>query len=84
MEPSLSEWYPTRQSQADAPAAATATFVVRFWHEATAGGERWRGSIEHVQSGESAAFLELDGVLSFLQSFGISLRDKSKQLQEEA
>jgi hypothetical protein len=39
------------------------TFIVCFWQEWSAAGPRWRGRIEHVQSGESAAFLGLEGML---------------------
>jgi hypothetical protein len=48
-----------------------ATFVVRFWRETLAGEPRWRGQIEHVQSGQSAAFLDLDAMLRFLHRFGV-------------
>jgi hypothetical protein len=47
------------------------TFVVRFWHEWSAGGSRWRGRIEHVQSGESATSLDLQGILDFIERHGI-------------
>jgi hypothetical protein len=46
------------------------TFVVRFRREWTVTGPRWRGRIEHVQSGESVAFLNLDDMLVFLRRFG--------------
>jgi hypothetical protein len=48
-----------------------ATFVVRFWRETSAGEPRWRGQIEHVQSGHSAAFLDVDAMLGFLRRFGV-------------
>jgi hypothetical protein len=48
-----------------------ATFVVRFWRETSAGELRWRGQIEHVQSGQRAAFLEVDAMLRFLHRFGV-------------
>jgi hypothetical protein len=51
---------------------------VRLWHEGTADGPRWRGRIEHVQSGESAAFLELDAMLSFLRRFGVEADDRGR------
>ena len=35
------------------------TFVVRFWQKWSAAAPRWRGGIEHVQSGECATFLEV-------------------------
>jgi hypothetical protein len=49
------------------------TFVVRFWRETSAGEPRWRGRIEHVQSGQSAAFLDLDAMLGFLHRFGVDV-----------
>jgi len=36
---------------------------VRFWRELSAGELRWRGRIEHVQSGQAASFLNIDGLL---------------------
>ena len=54
------------------PTAPTmATFVVRFWRETSGGELRWRGQIEHVQSGQSTAFLDLDAMLTFLRRFGV-------------
>jgi hypothetical protein len=47
------------------------TFVVRFWPETSAGEVRWHGRIEHVPSGQSAAFLDLDAMLRFLHRFGV-------------
>ena len=52
------------------------TFVVRFRREWSAAGPRWRGRIEHVQSGESAAFLNLDEMLRFIRRFGAMANDK--------
>lgn len=51
------------------------TFVVRLWKESSAGEVRWRGRIEHLQSGESATFLTIGGMLSFLQGFGLEPDD---------
>ncbi|MBC7231941.1 MAG: hypothetical protein H5T68_01675 [Chloroflexi bacterium] len=45
------------------------TFVVRLWTERSATESRWRGRIEHVQSRESAAFSDVDGMLSFMGRF---------------
>jgi hypothetical protein len=50
---------------------STSTFVVRFWREWSANAERWRGRIEHVQSGQHADFLDLAGVSAFIQSLGV-------------
>jgi hypothetical protein len=55
------------------------TFVVRYWREWSVTGPRWRGRINHVDSGESAAFLDLDGMLAFLGRFGV-LRDGEAEL----
>ncbi len=51
---------------------ATTTFVVRFWREWTGGEARWRGRIEHVQSGRRMDFLGVGELLRFLERFGIS------------
>jgi len=53
------------------PVPPISTFVVRFWREWSATGPRWRGRIEHVQSGESAAFLGVDEMLDFVRRIGI-------------
>ena len=48
----------------------TYSFVVRIWHEALDGDGRivaWRGSIDHVGSGERAHFDDLDQMLEFIQ-----------------
>jgi hypothetical protein len=59
------------------PSSSRVTFVVRFWREASAGGLRWRGQIEHAQSGEQMAFLELDAMLDFLRRSGVMMGDRS-------
>ncbi len=51
--------------------APISTFIVRFWREWSAAGSRWRGRIEHVQSGEGVMFLDLDGMLDFVRRFGV-------------
>lgn len=48
----------------------SAAFIVRIWCESgevpgTVGA--WRGSIEHVASGERTFFTELDAVIAFLR-----------------
>ena len=48
----------------------SAAFIVRVWCESgeTPGAVRaWRGSIEHVASGQRSFFTELDVVISFMQ-----------------
>jgi hypothetical protein len=51
----------------------TNTFIVHFLREWSAAGSRWRGRIEHVQSGERAAFLDLAGLVGFLQRLGVTI-----------
>ena len=65
------------------PTSPSSTFVVRFWHETSAGEGRWRGQIEHVQSGERVAFLELDAMLSFLRRFGVEAGDPHLPTRKE-
>ena len=57
------------------PAETTATtvFIVRFWREQAGAESRWRGRIEHVQSGQRADFLALDAMLRFLRQTGVSM-----------
>ncbi len=49
----------------------TVTFVVRFWREWSGGEARWRGRIEHVESGQRADFLGVEGLVAFLERFGV-------------
>jgi hypothetical protein len=50
---------------------SASTFVIRFWCEWSVSGSRWRGRIEHVQSGQRAEFVELQDILEFVWGFGI-------------
>jgi hypothetical protein len=52
------------------------TFVIRFWREWSASGSRWRGRIEHVQSGQRAEFVELQGILEFVRAMGVMAEDQ--------
>ena len=58
------------------PATSLITFVLRFQRERAAGEERWRGSIEHVPSGETIAFMDFETMLRFLRRFGIRASDQ--------
>lgn len=49
---------------------APMTFVVRFWREWTGTEPRWRGRVEHVESGRQANFLAIEDLLGFFQRFG--------------
>ena len=46
------------------------TFVVRFWREWSASGQRWRGRIQHVESGSAKSFTDLKQMVHFLRSSG--------------
>ena len=59
------------------------TFVVRFWREWSAAGLRWRGRIQHVESGEATSFLELARMLQFLRSSGALAEDESLSEEQE-
>jgi len=65
------------------PVLPVSTFVVRFWREWSAAGSRWRGRIEHVQSGKSAAFLDLSGILDFVRRFGAMADDERRPAGED-
>ncbi len=48
----------------------TAVFIVRVWCErgdADSALVEWRGSVEHVQSGQRVFFRHLEGVLDFMK-----------------
>jgi hypothetical protein len=62
-------------NQPGSPITVTTTFVLRFWRKETVGEGCWRGSIEHVQSGEETAFLDIETMLAFLKRFGIQMED---------
>jgi len=62
---------PTRENPAS-------TFVIRLWPERSAAGLRWRGRIDHVQSGESTVFLDVDGMVDFIHRFGVLDDDKHR------
>ena len=68
---------------AEPPVPPISTFVVRFWQEWSVAGPRWRGRIEHVQSGQSAAFLGLDGMLDFIYNLGVMADDESWAAKED-
>jgi hypothetical protein len=51
----------------------TTTFVVRFWCEWSGAEPRWRGRVEHVESGRQANFLATEDLFGFFQRFGIGL-----------
>ena len=59
----------------NASTPSTNTFVLRFWLERSAAGARWRGSIEHIPSGERGMFLRVEELLRFLRKFEILLDD---------
>lgn len=52
------------------------TFVIRFWREWSATGSRWRGRIEHVQSGQRADFVKVESILEFVRGLGVMAQDR--------
>jgi hypothetical protein len=61
----------------------TAVFIVRVWCERGDGAAtvtEWRGSVEHIQSGQRAFFRNLDAVLDFvrphLEGIGIDAQQR--------
>jgi hypothetical protein len=55
----------------------TASFIVRVWCESgdalASSVPTWRGSIEHVPSGQRAFFQELEAVMAFMKPHLIAL-----------
>ena len=62
----------------------TNTFVIRFWREWSAAGPRWRGRIEHVQSGRSVAFLRAEEILDFVRRCGVTEGEEHGRKRDEA
>ncbi len=52
------------------------TFVLRFWRETSGEDVRWRGRIEHVRSEKQADFLDINGLVSFLNCYGIDAKPR--------
>ena len=46
-------------------------FIVRVWHEASelAPGGQWRGSVEHVPSGQRVHFITLEALTEFVGQY---------------
>lgn len=55
----------------------SASFIVRVWCESGDGQARtvraWRGSVEHVASGQRVFFQELDAVIAFMKPHLVAL-----------
>ena len=61
----------------------TATFVLRYRREWSAGESRWRGQIEHVSSGQATNFLGTAGLVAFLWQFGICCEPEPEKMPDE-
>ena len=59
------------------------TFVLRFWREWSATTGRWRGRIEHLQSGLHADFVDITEMLDFLQGLGVMAGDRASPSERE-
>ena len=59
------------------------TFVVRFWKECSATGLRWRGRIQHVESGNSVSFIDVRKMLRFLCCSGVMAEDECLPVEQE-
>lgn len=54
------------------------TFIVRFWWEfGSESATRWRGRVEHLPSGEKAAFHDASQLLEFMQRFVTTLQSQT-------
>lgn len=43
------------------------TFIVRFWRESDQLTVRWRGQIQHIQTGEQLSFAQEKPMLTFIR-----------------
>lgn len=54
------------------------TFIVRFWRDPDGSVYRWRGQIQHIQTGEQLSFVQGNVMLTFIQQWvKIMENDKS-------
>lgn len=51
------------------PVAPVCTFVIRFWAKWSGDGQSWRGSIEHLQSGNRSTFQDLEDAYEFIRKY---------------
>ncbi len=60
------------------------TFIVRLWPEKSNGGQSvWRGSVEHVQSGERAYFQDIERLKEVLLCLvGDMFKEKGDEVEE--
>jgi hypothetical protein len=59
------------------PSAQRATFIVRVWRERLDDAHaEWRGTIEHVQSGERRAVVDADGAARLVASWLSALAEQ--------
>lgn len=65
------------------PSPPVSTFVIRFWREWSSVRPRWRGRIEHMQSGQSATFLGLNAMLDFMRRFGAMVDDEPGTMKKD-
>jgi hypothetical protein len=56
-------------------AQPASTFVIRFWREWSITTPRWRGRIEHVQSGQRTDFVDLESMMEFVRGLGVMADD---------
>lgn len=59
------------------------TFIVRFWPEPRVSKPRWRGQVQHIQSGERAAFAGEDALLRFIRRWVQTPESEVPQREEE-
>ena len=58
-------------------APPVSTFVIRFWREWSPTASRWRGRIEHVQSGQRADFVSLEDMVAFVRASGAMAEEQA-------
>ena len=59
------------------------TFVIRVWCEPSLGAPRWRGRIQHLQSGQHAAFQDPERILTFIRASGAFAGDQYSDVADQ-
>ncbi len=61
----------------------TVSFIVRCQSQQGTQGTVWRGMVEHVQSGQKAAFQELDQIVKAIQDLMDSISAEERRAKGE-
>ena len=65
------------------PPPGSNIIIIKIWRDYFPNKTRWRGKIEHHQSGKSTSFLRLDEIPGFIRSLGLMMERDTEDLTQE-